>query len=372
MTVERALLCGLLLIAQHGDTTASADPRDRDPAWSVSAGTAHTCAIKPRRVTICWGENGHGEAGGAISSGITPPHRVAAPPLVRIAAGGRHTCGLDEHGRAWCWGDNSLGQLGSRSKRRAESPVQVSGDFRFATLAAGHDHTCALTAEGRAYCWGDQWDRAAGALDAGDDLREPFPVLTDERFVAIAAGGHHTCAITKDARAFCWGNNARGQVDPTSRWRSVPRPTEVAGLPAVGSMSLGETRSCALSVAGTLLCWGEGLRGPENEPPTPLGKATFTLMAVGGASICAGDAVGNVACWRSASDADDVVGGVTLRRTAVEGLEFSAIDAGDDHTCGVSVEGPVYCWGGNEGGQLGSDVAPTGSLPVVVPLSAWR
>ena len=34
-------------------------------------------------------------------------------------------------------------------------------------------------------------------------------------------------------------------------------------------------------------------------------------------------------------------------------LTFVAVAAGDDHSCGITADGTVYCWGGNEVGQLG-------------------
>ena len=35
------------------------------------------------------------------------------------------------------------------------------------------------------------------------------------------------------------------------------------------------------------------------------------------------------------------------------GIPFVQIDAGDAHTCGVTEDGAVYCWGRNDDGELG-------------------
>src|SRR4029077_12007170 len=51
------------------------------------------------------------------------------------------------------------------------------------------------------------------------------------------------------------------------------------------------------------------------------------------------------------------------------GVLFDSISAGQDHACGVSTSGNVYCWGGNASGQLGTgNTSPqTTPAPVLVP-----
>src|SRR4029077_18158303 len=51
------------------------------------------------------------------------------------------------------------------------------------------------------------------------------------------------------------------------------------------------------------------------------------------------------------------------------GVLFDSISAGQDHACGVSTSGNVYCWGGNASGRLGTgNTSPqTTPAPVLVP-----
>jgi hypothetical protein len=47
-------------------------------------------------------------------------------------------------------------------------------------------------------------------------------------FRQVSAGLSHTCGVTTDDRAYCWGSNARGQLgDGTTTGRT--RPVAVAG-----------------------------------------------------------------------------------------------------------------------------------------------
>jgi alpha-tubulin suppressor-like RCC1 family protein len=48
------------------------------------------------------------------------------------------------------------------------------------------------------------------------------------------------------------------------------------------------------------------------------------------------------------------------------GLAFSAVSAGNDHTCGVTRSGTAYCWGLNSNGQLGDGTHNNSSVPVAV------
>src|SRR5580765_5197171 len=131
LAVVSALAVALGL-AMAGSATAGDDgPRVRrhDDA-RVSAGGAHTCAVKANGDVDCWGLNDDGQA--ADQTG----------PYVQVSAGFLHTCAVKANGDVDCWGDNGFGQATDQTGPY----VQVS---------AGGSHTCAVKANGDVDCWGN-------------------------------------------------------------------------------------------------------------------------------------------------------------------------------------------------------------------------
>jgi alpha-tubulin suppressor-like RCC1 family protein len=47
-------------------------------------------------------------------------------------------------------------------------------------------------------------------------------------------------------------------------------------------------------------------------------------------------------------------------------LRFASVSAGGSHSCGLTADGPVYCWGTNDAGQLGDGAVAGSTVPVGV------
>ena len=92
----------------------------------------------------------------------------------------------------------------------------------YVSIAAGGYHTCALTEDGRAFCWGlarhgQTGVGLTGTLELCGDVPEacstvPREVSGDVRFRVLSGGGAHTCGIALDSQAYCWGAGAVGQL----------------------------------------------------------------------------------------------------------------------------------------------------------------
>ena len=154
------------------------------------------------------------------------------------------------------------------------------------------------------------------------------PTTAAARVMDIALGKSHTCAVFDDGRVRCWGLNEYGQLG-NGELENSSIPVEVAGLMDAKALAAGWAHTCALTRIGGVKCWGYGKYGE---------------LGNGGTSDSAAP-------------------------VAVSGLASGviAIEAGDDHTCAVTARGEVKCWGYNRYGQLGDGTTTSRAVPVAVP-----
>jgi alpha-tubulin suppressor-like RCC1 family protein len=146
-----------------------------------------------------------------------------------IASGGNHTCGLTTTGEAFCWGMNGFGQLGNNSTASDSVPVPVSGGLTFTELAVGQMHDCGRTAAGALFCWGDNAFGQTGTGVFGTVDSVPAPVAGGLSFGSIAMGNGHSCGLTVNRIAYCWGSNIVAELGTGSMNGAEASPVKVAG-----------------------------------------------------------------------------------------------------------------------------------------------
>ncbi len=269
------------------------------------------------------------EAGTAVAGAPGAPATFAL-----IAAGSAHTCALDAGGAAFCWGNNAFGQLGAtpadtcREKWEGKEvafscalrPVPVDGGLRFTTLALGNMHTCGLTPDGLAYCWGDNTLGQLGVDSVPDTCvegdarlpcsRKPIAVAASLRFTRLAAGRFHTCGLLADGSIRCWGCDSEGQLGTTEPLASCSLP----GTPVV----------------------------PCVRKPVPV-AADFraVALAAGKFHVCALAADSTAYCWGTQVSRE----GSGTPKPVRGNLRLREIAAGGMVACGLAADGVPYCWG---------------------------
>jgi alpha-tubulin suppressor-like RCC1 family protein len=272
-----------------------------------------------------------------------------------VSAGGGHSCGLTTDGDAYCWGYNGQGALGTGYYSSSEpTPQLVIGGHTFQSVSARGFHTCGITTDGDAYCWGYDW---WGQLGRGwHVLFDPTPRLVSggHTFQTLSAGSYHTCGITTDGNAYCWGSNFYGKLGTGSTTNRNPSPQLVIGGHDFQTIEAARDHTCGLTTDGKIYCWGRFIGA------TPLlvtGGHTFQSVSAGG-HTCGVATDGHAYCWGGNGYGQlgtGTVGGVEPNPVAVTGGHtFQILSAGWLHTCGVTTGGNAYCWGSSYHGQLGS------------------
>jgi alpha-tubulin suppressor-like RCC1 family protein len=165
----------------------------------------------------------------------------------------------------------------------------------------------------------------------------------------LAAGLSHICAVSTDARLFCWGSSAFGQTghDTDGYVDSPSQPVAVGTGFDVLSVTAGGTSACALLLAPPgggglrnrgVRCWGGndayqlGI-GPLTQQPNS------SALTIG---------------------ADPLAGVLSIPLVSL-GAQAQSVACGTVHCCAVLVGGSLRCWGANDVGQLGlgsGNIAP--------------
>lgn len=243
-------------------------------AWVVELGGGSVRALAAKTdvdgvARVLWtlgtgvGENVLAATSGSVAARLTAFASVGFP-AASILVGGEHTCALTPAGAPNCWGSNEMGQLGVGWKdgKPHTWPSRVVGNLSFTQLVAGANHTCGLTTDRVAYCWGANYWGQSGVV--GELALTPTRVATPQTFAALTAGAYHTCGLTTEGIIYCWGDNTYGQLGDGSD-RSIARPfgalTRSEPVPILGGLTFrevaaGSTSTCAVATTGQTYCWG--------------------------------------------------------------------------------------------------------------------
>ncbi|MQA89708.1 MAG: hypothetical protein GEU90_05670 [Gemmatimonas sp.] len=180
---------------------------------------------------------------------------------------------VTENGTAYCWGLNEFGQLGDGSQTDQPFPIAVdSGRQLFSEISPGGLHTCAVAADQSVSCWGYNRFGQLGSTSSDESLLVPTPISTTLQFASVSAGGLHSCGLTVDGQAMCWGYNRSGALgDGTGLDRSSPVSVLTHGLP-LRSVSAGLHHTCAVTADGRPACWGYNRFGQVGD-----GSRTYRL-----------------------------------------------------------------------------------------------
>jgi alpha-tubulin suppressor-like RCC1 family protein len=249
----------------------------------------------------------------------------------------------------------------------------------FFQLSAGWMRTCGVTTDNHAYCWGDN---AQGYLGDGTrtDRLSPRAVVGGLLFRQITTGADFTCGVTTDFRAYCWGYGGRGVLG-NGQTAEHDSPVAVVGGHQFRQLDAGFDHVCGVSYPDNrVYCWGGnrdgqlgiGTRtGPEtciadvgnlgacSTKPVPIASTlTFRQVATGWYHSCAVTTDDRLFCW-GLNSSGQVGDSTTAFRQAKpsrvgRSQHWKQVDGGNDFTCAVTTAEQAFCWGNGGVGQIGN------------------
>lgn len=202
--------------------------------------------------------------------------------------------------------------------------AEAASALTFREVTNGALHSCGVTTQNVAYCWG--WgtfgqlgnDSLAvaddGTYDRDITLTRPSPVAGGLRFRQVVASWEYSCGVTTDYRAYCWGSNLWNQLGDGTNRRYVGRPAAVVGGLSFREVRPGGGHVCGVTTDNQIYCWGLNEWGE-------LGDGTRTNR--------------------------------TTPVRVVGNHKWRTVTTGAMYTCGTTTGYVTFCWGYNRQGQLG-------------------
>lgn len=314
-------------------------------------------------------------------SGESAPSAVvmATPgPFRAVSVGSNHSCVVDAKGEMWCWGLNNSGQVAGIIEKALSQPTQVGGLFTWKTVSAGANSTCGVTSDESIVCWGGGSMGLRVVAERPNVLGSALPT---ERWLVISAGEVTNCVVRGDGSLWCWGNPGTGVSENVTRMGFASDWIDV---------TVGNNSFCARKQDHSLWCWGDNSSGqlgtgsfePVSRPTwVPLaGKIKHVTLirqisspnSIG--HVCAIDIDDQLWCWGANSaqqlgvETNGQPSSQPLR--VLEGFRWRDVVAAERRTCGVQMDGTLWCWGGT--GVIRNDHTQTEIDPVPRQLSDDR
>ena len=275
-------------------------------------------------------------------------------------------------------------------------------------LTVGKSSKCMINGQELA-CWGSFANGQLGTdmacpNCAGLIVPEGIAIPGGERSLRkpefVALGDETACVILSGGRLACWGRNDRGQAGTgevnsgehcTVACERTPRMID--HVEDVIAVTLGARHTCAVKLSGELFCWGDNSNGQlaVESDEDPCGDVDCVRVprrvthlndvidvAAGDRHTCAVTRQGSIWCWGSnqfgqlglgvrggprANESDDVAIPVLVGVMP----QASGVTARLNSTCARSSSGRVFCWGENKNAQLGTRCSNVETRPIEIP-----
>jgi hypothetical protein len=347
------------------------------PAVSVGSSSNGSCAVLMNGKVVCWGSVPSRPAG------LGPFEVPGVSNAVRVTLDFAHICVLTSDHKVLCWGGNGGGQLGDGTTTPRDTPGPVPSNAQPWTtateLCSVDGHSLAVVG-GTVFGWGINPNATLGQPTTTSQIATPL-ALTIPGIAGQLACNVSTGSVFTSMMKFCaWGNNGSQLASPDTMVNVVQPPLCVNADPSAPSTAFAELTgggffTCGRLTSGGYRCWGDNNLGQYGMGTSSAG-GPYPGMASTGVSIkriaasnhhaCAIFADNRLRCWGGNPNRELGSGSTNVKETTpqqVLDLGADIVDVSGNafafHTCAVRMDGSVWCWGGNDSGQVGTGSTST-------------
>jgi regulator of chromosome condensation len=218
-------------------------------------GNDHVLALSKEGNVYAWGNGQQFQLGRRVVertrlNGLVPREFGLPRRKVKyVSTGSYHSFAITQDGKVWAWGLNQFGQCGIYDEKHAgedstvvpvPTVIEYFEKYEIVQIAAGEHHSAALTKDGDLLMWGrldaHQLGIDVANLPADDIVHDvagkprylAVPhTITDRKFSYIGCGTHHNIAIATDGTAWSWGFGDSYQTGQGPAGQDVHVPTKI-------------------------------------------------------------------------------------------------------------------------------------------------
>lgn len=386
----------VLSLCLHGCSSSSDEPKNaitgtpqiyppvvNNTKVFTGAMSSHVCALPNSNQLYCWGNNESGQLGIGVTGhqyDATTPQAIDSTTQYQIVSlGSQHTCALTVAGQIKCWGANFQGQIGNGTQSPAvvnPTTIDLSTSYKFVT--AGSEHSCGITTAGKLKCWGYNF---RGELGDGTNNLSSIPISIDagENYISVSAGQDFTCAVTANGQLKCWGDGAYRKLG-TGNTANQSLPTNIDIGTKYVEVNVGGSHACALTESHQIKCWGRnshgqvgnGLQnGADVSTPELIDASTqYVTIGVGYVHTCGLTQNQQIKCW-GLNNIGQMGNNAVPVNNYLPGLVsggglYLKIAIASYSACALTTNNSLFCWGDNQNGQLGSGNKVDSPIPIAV------
>jgi alpha-tubulin suppressor-like RCC1 family protein len=377
-----------LIVALAG--AASPARAQATPAVVEVAASLHVLVLLSDGSVVALGENRSGQLGRpkAIRR-FFPAERVSLPAkAVQVAAGEDTSFALLDDGTVWAWGRGYSGTLGVELKDATErhTPAAIPGLRGVAQVVADGNEVMALMADGTVRGWGALPAWLTGGKPVHPGVSQPMPLPGLANIARITGSPTTGFALTRDGRLLGWGRNARGTLGLGRTTTEPQPPTEVPSLKEVVSIATVAGAAVAVTRDGRAWSWGDngqaglgnGLHGdtadagePTPQPVKGISDAVEVRAGSYGRHLIVRRRSGTLIGWGN-SDWGQLGAGISGdHQPAPKAIALPGVEAywlGGNYSFARTKDGALWFWGEQSAAQALLGVKGNQRVPAKVPI----